>query len=53
VIGGILVAVTVMLTIFLTRQKLAWPWYVPLGSTITVLTGWLLSFSGVGRERMA
>jgi hypothetical protein len=31
-----------MLTIFLTKQKLAWPWYVPLGTVVTVLTGLLL-----------
>jgi Na+/proline symporter len=42
VIAGIGVAVLVMLTIFLTKQKLAWPWYVPLGSAITVAIGLLL-----------
>jgi len=26
--------------------RLAWPWYVPLGTTITVGLGWLLSLSG-------
>jgi SSS family transporter len=46
VITGIAVAVSVMLVIFLTRQKLAWPWYVPLGTLITVVTGLLASLLG-------
>ena len=49
VISGITVAVAVMLTLFLTKSKLAWPWYVPLGSGITVMTG--LALSAVWRER--
>lgn len=49
VISGIAVAVAVMLTLFLTKSKLAWPWYVPLGSGITVMTG--LALSAVWRER--
>jgi SSS family solute:Na+ symporter len=49
VISGIAVAVTVMLTLFLTKSKLAWPWYVPLGSAITVATG--LGLSLVWRKR--
>ncbi len=49
VITGIAVAVTVMLTLFLTKSKLAWPWYVPLGSAITVATG--LGLSLVWRKR--
>lgn len=53
VIGGIAAAVLVMLAIFLTKQKLAWPWYVPLGTTITVMTGFLLSLSKSGVERKA
>jgi SSS family transporter len=48
VIAGIAVAVTVMLTLFLTKSKLAWPWYVPLGSAITVTTG--LALSAVWRK---
>lgn len=49
VITGIAVAVAVMLTLFLTKSKLAWPWYVPLGSAITVATG--LGLSLVWRKR--
>lgn len=51
VITGIGVAVGVMLWIFLTSQKLAWPWYVPLGSTITVLTGLISGALGLAKER--
>jgi len=50
VIAGITVAVSVMLVIFLTRQKLAWPWYVPLGTSITVLTGLVAGAGGRSRE---
>ncbi len=39
VMTGIGVAVVIMLGIFLTKQSLAWPWYVPLGTLITVATG--------------
>jgi solute:Na+ symporter, SSS family len=51
VIAGIGLAVAVMLTIFLTKQKLAWPWYVPLGSAITVATGLVLGRLIPARER--
>ncbi len=51
VVGGITVAVAVMLTLFLTKSSLAWPWYVPLGSAITVTTG--LALSAVWRDREA
>jgi solute:Na+ symporter, SSS family len=53
VIAGIAVAVVTMLAVFLTKQKLAWPWYVPLGTAITVVTGWALAIFGSGRERSA
>jgi len=43
VIGAITIAVAAMLAIFLTRQRLAWPWYVPLGTLITVVSGHGLS----------
>lgn len=49
VIAGIAVAVTVMFSLFLAKASLAWPWYVPLGSAITVTTG--LALSAVWRER--
>ncbi|HXW96207.1 MAG TPA: hypothetical protein VEI47_01380, partial [Gemmatimonadales bacterium] len=39
VIAGVAVAVVVMLGVFLTKQRLAWPWYVPVGSAITVAVG--------------
>ena len=53
VIGAIAVAVAVMLVVFFAKAlgrlpglswlapagQLAWPWYVPLGSAITVITG--------------
>ena len=44
-IGGpeLAVAVGVMLWLFLAKAVLAWPWYVPLGSALTVLTGLALS----------
>ena len=52
VIAGIALAVVVMLTIFVTRQKLAWPWYVPLGTLVTVLTGLLIgALAPSGRTR--
>ena len=51
VIAGIAVAVAVMLTIFVTRQKLAWPWYVPLGTMVTVVTGLLGSLASGERTR--
>ncbi len=41
--------VAVMLTLFLAEARLAWPWYVPLGSLITVATG-LLSSALRGRK---
>ncbi len=51
VIAGIAVAVTGMLALFLTKSSLAWPWYVPLGSAITVATGLVLS--AVWQQRKA
>jgi solute:Na+ symporter, SSS family len=62
VIGAIAVAVAVMLVVFFAKAlgrlpaltwlapagQLAWPWYVPLGSAITVITGLAL---GVRRGR--
>ena len=50
VIAGITVAVSLMLTIFLTKQKLAWPWYVPLGTMVTVLTGLLIGALAPGER---
>jgi solute:Na+ symporter, SSS family len=58
VIGGMAVAVLAMLVIFFAKGlaprpgfgwlapagRLAWPWYVPLGTTIAVATGIGLSF---------
>ena len=41
VILAVGLTVAVMLTLFLAKASLAWPWYVPLGSFITVATGLL------------
>ncbi len=42
---GIVVATSAMLLIFLWKPgpfaSLAWPWYVPLGTLITVAAGWI------------
>ncbi|MFN8654597.1 MAG: sodium:solute symporter [Gemmatimonadales bacterium] len=65
VIAGIAVAVAVMLVIFFAKAlsgiggldwlapaaTLAWPWYVPLGSAITVVTGLGLGMLGRGKIR--
>lgn len=51
VMVGIGLAVVIMLTIFLTKQRLAWPWYVPLGTLITVATG--IGMSAIGRRGRA
>lgn len=62
VISAIAVAVAIMLVVFFAKAlstvngltwlgpagTLAWPWYVPLGSAITVFTGYLL---GAARGR--
>jgi SSS family solute:Na+ symporter len=53
VIAGIAVAVGVMLFVFLSRQPLAFPWYVPLGSAITVLIGLLLALRDRRPEQAA
>jgi hypothetical protein len=37
------VTVLVMLVIFLEEKRLAWPWYVPLGTLITVGTGLIMA----------
>jgi solute:Na+ symporter, SSS family len=66
VVGAIALAVGVMLVVFFARGlaglpglawlapagRLAWPWYVPLGSAITVITGLALG-AARGRERSA
>lgn len=49
VILAVGLTVAVMLTLFLAEARLAWPWYVPLGSLITVATG-LLSSALRGRK---
>lgn len=49
VILAVGITVAVMLTLFLAKAPLAWPWYVPLGSLITVATG-LLSSALRGRK---
>lgn len=43
VILAVGLTVAVMLTLFLAKAPLAWPWYVPLGTSITVATGLLSS----------
>jgi len=43
VVAGIAAGLGVMLVVFLAATRLAWPWYVPLGTAITVLTGLALS----------
>ncbi len=57
VIGGILVTVVCMTVVIFAKRlaaapglewlaplgRLAWPWYVPLGTTLTVATAALLS----------
>jgi Na+/proline symporter len=57
VVGAVLLSVTVMLLVVFSAQlsvlpgftwlspvgRLAWPWYVPIGTTLTILAGWLLS----------
>ncbi|MGE0442114.1 MAG: sodium:solute symporter [Gemmatimonadales bacterium] len=61
VIGGVLVTVAVMLVVIFARRlaagglewltpvgQLAWPWYVPLGTTLCVATGWLAARLGPG-----
>ncbi len=51
VIVAVALAVTVMLILFLRKAPLAWPWYVPLGTAITVLTG--LASAALRRSRGA
>lgn len=51
VIVAILVGVTVMIPVVLGfpvrfLRDLAWPWYVPLGTVVTVLVGMMSSFVG-------
>jgi SSS family solute:Na+ symporter len=57
VVGAVLLSVTVMLFVVFSAQlaghsgfewlapvgRLAWPWYVPTGTALTILTGWILS----------
>jgi SSS family transporter len=51
---AIAVASGAMLTLFLIKPgpfaALAWPWYVPLGTAITLTVGWLSSRIGAGRS---
>jgi hypothetical protein len=58
VVGAVVVTVAIMLVVVFAHRlaaysplewlkpvgKLAWPWYVPLGTLLTVLTGVLLSY---------
>jgi TRAP-type C4-dicarboxylate transport system permease small subunit len=57
VVGAVLVTVVVMLAVVFARRlassgmawlepagRLAWPWYVPLGTTLAFGTGVLLSY---------
>jgi hypothetical protein len=58
VVGAVGVTVTVMLLVVFARPlstvngfhwlepvgRLAWPWYVPLGTSLAVLTGALMSY---------
>jgi Na+/proline symporter len=50
---AIAVASATMLTLFLIKPgpfaALAWPWYVPLGTAITIATGWISSRLGSPR----
>lgn len=57
VVGAVLLSVTVMLVVVFAAQlaglpglgwltplgRLAWPWYVPTGTALTILAGWALS----------
>ncbi len=57
VVGAVLLSVTVMLVVVFSAPlagvpglawlapvgRLAWPWYVPAGTALTILAGWLLS----------
>jgi hypothetical protein len=43
VVVAIGLTVIVMLVLFLSDRRLAWPWYVPLGTLITVGTGLLMA----------
>jgi SSS family transporter len=47
VIAAILVASATMVVVVLIKpgpfRALAWPWYVPMGTTITLVVGWLSS----------
>ncbi len=57
VVGAVLLSVTVMLFVVFSAPlsgspglgwlapvgRLAWPWYVPAGTALTILAGWLLS----------
>jgi hypothetical protein len=50
---AIAVASATMLTLFLVKpgpfDALAWPWYVPLGTVITLTVGWTSSRLGGAR----
>ncbi len=57
VVGAVLLSVAVMLVVVFSAKiathdgfawlapvgRLAWPWYVPAGTALTILAGWLLS----------
>jgi SSS family solute:Na+ symporter len=49
---AIAVSTGIMLTLFLVKPgsfaRLAWPWYVPMGTAITVMVGWGASRFRVG-----
>jgi SSS family transporter len=65
VVGAVALTVAVMLVVVFAGRlstfldwkwlapvaHLAWPWYVPLGTVLTVLTGVVLSYLPDGRER--
>ena len=67
VMAGVAVAVTTMLVVLFAARlarwpgltwlapvgRLAWPWYVPLGTTICVATGWAASHRPRGGARAA
>jgi Na+/proline symporter len=67
VMAGVAVAVVTMLVVLFAARlarwpgltwlapvgRLAWPWYVPLGTAICVVTGWAASHRPRGGERAA
>ncbi len=47
---GMLVSMATMLYVFLSATKIAWTWYVFLGSLITFVVAWMASFAFAAPE---